>query len=352
MRDNFYVVLPSNSSPLTQPNNSAASYLVNFESNLTFEGEWEVALIEYSFNFYPATSSFVPPFKIAYTKIVQSLGIVTLNVSQDRNILVQSLNPIQEAFLKVKLRADNLVEFTYSSAPFSLAFENEIDSKKWGFNTRYILSKQKTLISNNIVVDLIQLMHVSTSINITNKNKEEEKRYLDFNDYIQPSSNESLQKYFKQHGSLIFAEFIAKPEDKVSFRIKDGIQNIEMDSTLATNLGFDVNVFEYTDDKSYYTGQTEPLLTKHHYQYFIYSSIVEPILVGDNRVPLLRMIWLEPIYNINDVVFQSVDNLMYLPVSSKSINNIEVQIRSDSGDLIRFPYGSKSNITLHFRKHE
>jgi hypothetical protein len=73
-------------------------------------------------------------------------------------------------------------------------------------------------------------------------------------------------------------------------------------------------------------------------------------MVGGVFVPLLRSIWLESTYNYGDIVHKDLKNKMYLPISSTSINNIEIEVRNDAGELIPFPYGSKTNLTLHFRR--
>ena len=46
----FYAILPSNACPKTQPNNNASNYIIDLENPIQFEGNWEVALTEYTFN--------------------------------------------------------------------------------------------------------------------------------------------------------------------------------------------------------------------------------------------------------------------------------------------------------------
>ena len=82
---------------------------------------------------------------------------------------------------------------------------------------------------------------------------------------------------------------------------------------------------------------------------FIYSNIVEPIIVGYSKVPLLKTIWIE---KHEPEVFQiSADNPMYSLISTTCINNIEINIHDDSGKFIKFPLDSKTHLTLHFRKN-
>jgi hypothetical protein len=85
---------------------------------------------------------------------------------------------------------------------------------------------------------------------------------------------------------------------------------------------------------------------------FIYSSIIEPILVGSDRVPLLRQVWIEEEKNDDKLLHNVVDHPMYLKVCNETINNIEIQIRNDTGQLVNFPKGTTTTLTLHFQQPE
>lgn len=53
-----------------------------------------------------------------------------------------------------------------------------------------------------------------------------------------------------------------------------------------------------------------------------------------------------------DQLFLAIDHPMYLPVAIKDINKIEINIRLDSGKLVDFSKGSKTSLTLHFKRDE
>ena len=87
---------------------------------------------------------------------------------------------------------------------------------------------------------------------------------------------------------------------------------------------------------------------------YIYSSVCRSIRVGETHVPLLKSLWLDnddsrsrAFGEVRNIV---VKNLMYIPLSSTSINTIEVNIRSDSGELVPFVAGSVTSLTLHFKR--
>ena len=55
----FYMVLPSNSSPQTHPKNKAADYIVGWDTPIEFDPNenWKVALTEASYIYHPHTIS-------------------------------------------------------------------------------------------------------------------------------------------------------------------------------------------------------------------------------------------------------------------------------------------------------
>lgn len=79
---------------------------------------------------------------------------------------------------------------------------------------------------------------------------------------------------------------------------------------------------------------------------FIYTDIVEPQIVGDFYVPLLRCV---PVRGRdNDIITVTYDRPHYVPVSKHSISTITVEIKTDQNNHIRFNHG-KVVIKLHFR---
>ena len=81
----------------------------------------------------------------------------------------------------------------------------------------------------------------------------------------------------------------------------------------------------------------------------IYSNVILPHFVGDTRAPLIRVVTLPktrqgPIGHLN-FTFQ---NLHYLPVATKFIQEIEITARGNDGQLIPFQAGLMY-LRLHFR---
>ena len=80
---------------------------------------------------------------------------------------------------------------------------------------------------------------------------------------------------------------------------------------------------------------------------YVYSSMVEPRIVGDKIVPLLRIV---PITGRHgEMVTTRFDHVQYIPVMSREFGTIETEIRDDTGRPVPFERG-KVTVTLHFRR--
>ena len=80
---------------------------------------------------------------------------------------------------------------------------------------------------------------------------------------------------------------------------------------------------------------------------YVYSSIVEPRIVGDNIAPLLRIV---PITGSHgEMVTARFDHVQYIPVLSREFGCVETEIRDGTGRPVPFERG-KVTVTLHFRR--
>jgi hypothetical protein len=79
---------------------------------------------------------------------------------------------------------------------------------------------------------------------------------------------------------------------------------------------------------------------------FVYCDVLEHVPVGDVKAPLLRIVGVSG--KEGDVVRRIFDKPLYVPVQKKNFESIEIDIRTDAGEVVPFEYG-KSSVTLHFR---
>lgn len=85
-------------------------------------------------------------------------------------------------------------------------------------------------------------------------------------------------------------------------------------------------------------------------QMFIYCDIVEPQLVGDAIAPLLRIVNVAADnYNYGCHKIAIFSPTHYINVMKREFENIEVNIRTETGDVMPFEFGTLS-LKLHFKR--
>ena len=343
MNNSFYVVLPSNSSPLTQPNNSASNYIVDWQSTIKLTGRWEVALIEYNFPNFTTVNEI--PVKIEYVNQEKSKAKYLFSITNEKfGVGTNAL--IQEGTISVKQLEDKRIEVKCQNTNFTVIFEHIKLAKLFGFEEKITESLHKNTITSEEPAK--NSLNPKSRVLIKYTENIEKIETITFEKFVLFSSSLELCDYMETFCSQIFQKFKVDQNGLLYFILNKNIKSIKFDNTLMKKLGMNNNFSNEEDEINY--GITKPELINLFNPYFIYTSITEPILVGGVNVPLLRSIWVETKYNLGYVVHETIENLIYVPVSSNSINNIEVQIRDDSGQFIKFPYGSKLSLTLHFRK--
>jgi hypothetical protein len=80
---------------------------------------------------------------------------------------------------------------------------------------------------------------------------------------------------------------------------------------------------------------------------YVYCDIAEPQIVGDTNAKLIRSVPVEG--KMGDVVTKTFTNIQYVPVQTKSFEDIEILLREDAGNPVPFERG-KVLVTLHFRQ--
>ena len=124
---------------------------------------------------------------------------------------------------------------------------------------------------------------------------------------------------------------------------------IKMTESLASILGFEADAkqqFVYCEKTQQAT--YPPLLHRGINHLFVYSNIVNSVLVGNTKAPLLLVCaFKESRHGI--MVHQEFLNPTFVPVSHSAIHQIDILVRDEVGQAIPFLYG-KTVLTLQFRK--
>ena len=130
---------------------------------------------------------------------------------------------------------------------------------------------------------------------------------------------------------------------KVTVQIKNGFQFAAM-KPLSIILGFggkDVMLKKTTE--SPYVADLTTVST-----IYVYCDIVQPQIVGDTSAQLLKSIPAEGTFG--DIITKTFTNIQYVPIQRKLFEDVEILLRSDTGDPVPFERG-KVVTTLHFRQH-
>jgi hypothetical protein len=160
--------------------------------------------------------------------------------------------------------------------------------------------------------------------------------------------NDTIINNLRQRTRIVLS--YVKPWKRIAFIIPNELE-MTMSVSLMKILGF--QSFEKRVETSaapssvIMLAQDEPELLLKSFMMYVYCDLVEPGLVGDTKVPLLRVV------NVNKHLFEISSRIytspIYVPLQKKSFGTVEVNIMTDTGDPMPFASG-KSVVVLHFRR--
>ena len=81
---------------------------------------------------------------------------------------------------------------------------------------------------------------------------------------------------------------------------------------------------------------------------FVYApGLIEPVIIGDTSAPLLRIVNVQG--NSDQTMEINYASPQYYKLLVKEVSEIQIEIRSSTGQLVPFDYGD-CTLTLHFKK--
>lgn len=81
----------------------------------------------------------------------------------------------------------------------------------------------------------------------------------------------------------------------------------------------------------------------------VYTNVVDYSMVGNIKAQLLRVVKIPPGSKFGDPVDITFEKPYYMPLATKEISSIEIDIKDDTGEPIDFQFG-RVEVTLHFLK--
>ena len=171
--------------------------------------------------------------------------------------------------------------------------------------------------------------------------EDEIKNILDGNDKISFVYNHHTRKikiYIKQGYAIILSNALSQPlgfGDKGECEISHLLEN-EKERCDTIRLSGDTVTSTFIAD-----------VNRGLQTLFVHCNLVQPQLVGDQSVPLLRTVAVKG--HAGDVVAESFTNVHYMGVERSSFQEIEIHITDDTGKTITFQQG-RVIVKLHFKR--
>lgn len=374
--DEFYMVLPSNSSPKTYPLNIAADYIVGWDTPIELDPNenWKVALTEASYIYHPHTISSNLDIEYEYMKtrttwINCNFHLVQMHpgkleitpVSKQYGPVVPGI-VFNDIKLKFHIKSNGLFEVT-ANLPFKitdekhLGMDGEADQTQTGV---YQLIGSKNL---HEVVGTLYQIPLTISVNVFDFAPEISVfKFPTDKTFTTPLL---LFTYMREQCKAVFSDIsvTTTAAKKMIFTMGNKVFRIKFNGGINFVLGFYESEFKMLNphqlktakdavNPSTYQADIPPQLNRGVKNMYIYASCCAPVYVGHTRVPLLKNIFVDAGQDANihgHVRNLSVQNPMYVKVAASTLNSIEINIRNDAGNIIGFPKGAITVLTLHFR---
>lgn len=294
MTENFYMTLPSNASMNEFPSNATSHFTTRLRDRVDLDGLWEVALVEAS----------VPT---RWTNLI-SENYIRIYFPFDR-----------QGFGRP--REGNRDEFVPTPSTSTTYERRPVKTYKW---MKLKIPSDKLYHHPTELIDAL-----NTTI------------YTLYSEAVRTTThtlnNSTKKKYFSYD------------EETGMITIDVNDEPIQISGQLAMILGIGEGDKKWVAVPRSKTRKFAIDLKRGLHHIFLYSDIVQFVLLGDVSAPLLRVMPLSSTYNDPEQYTHVFTNPHYIPVSRRSIETIQIDLRNDIGDFIPFVSG-KSIVKLHFRR--
>jgi hypothetical protein len=326
---NFYSILTGNS----------AKIRAQFRNAIKLDGIWDVALSEISFHNKRRKYN-TTPLTITYTrKRPQSINMLL-------KIENSGLKAIENGYLRIT-SLDQKLHIQSKHIPFTFEFDDIKTANEWGSESSIINVGIEKWITLPNKISSVKSTNITVFFPVI-------KATIKINELPIFTRKSSFVSYFQKHCNIILKSFKIDQNGYVNFSIHDDMEVVYIDDVLLPYFGFSQNVVRFFPNSNY-IGTSNPILEKENKEYLIFSSILKPIFVSDQYVPLLRRILINNQIDDDDdddesVVTYRFSNPMYMEVVTSTIEKIDIDIKDANGDFISFHPDTKCITTLHFEK--
>jgi hypothetical protein len=392
--NSFYIVLPSNTNV---EGNKTNSFRVRLPRKLQFNSEWEVGL---AVIVYPHTWPSIGTVEQQFVEVEWQTGNTVRIEVPPSNVT----NPIDLGKSLYRLLGEGSEPLAKKVRTAQNSFAHATNSARRGAREEYI--KRKTREKRSIrdeekllealltdIETMVDLFGVTQGLLAREKRAETSKIPL----RMSADDNESYQHKLDEYFSNLSGPDLDILEEMIRAKLNEEIKNmVEEDRTildatkemgmeawvqayrkvrLVCRFIFDINKnrFELIFDQRYVkrvkissqlayilgfdstdftTSENEakfmPDMNGGVSSFQVYTpDLIEPMMIGDVTAPVLRIVTIRG--KPDEIVEEQFLAIQYHKILIKEISELLIEIRTNSGSLMPFQYGT-CTLTLHFRK--
>uniref|UniRef100_A0A914ND49 Uncharacterized protein n=1 Tax=Meloidogyne incognita TaxID=6306 RepID=A0A914ND49_MELIC len=345
----FYIIIPSNTNI---EGNRTNSFRVRLPHKLQFNSEWHVGLAVMVYpHSWPSLGTNNEQTVTVYWKsgdVVQfSVPSNTLTNPQHlKDNLDRSLNKGSEALVE-KFRS---VHIEYTNKLKELRTQAKDKYKR----LKELSQKRTEPVSNNTTEEHVIISEETEVPSLKSEdeiftdlvNIENLKMTDDFKQIISVTNEVGFDpwiKVFRKPRLACNFEFHSYKNRFSLFIDSDYVEKIELTEQLAYILGFDRQILTETCIAHFMPDMRGGVSCFHVYA----PGLIEPMVIGDVTAPVLRIVTIRG--SQDEIIEEQFLCVQYHKLLVKEISEIFIEIRTSSGTLMPFQYGT-CTLTLHFKK--
>lgn len=335
----FYVFLASNASLDVNPENTISNYKVRLAKPIRFpQGtEWEVGLKDITFTHSWYTLNYEQSVKFFHIRQDDDEKI-SKEISKTSTTLSPGFYPSPEAVVR---------ELQVSLEKMDWGGKIEIDRlTKTVVIKPHLITREKKLSKARYVSFLSYPLFSEELLEFLGVYSAYEKHFIEKFSMQRPKRS-SIQ-LLAEFGTTLFSAAYGPNHNKR----KDDI----MDETSRTRLNpipfvtIEDSLFKIPEHPLLNIEGTVPInLLAECHSLFVYSDIVESSRVGDSYTQLLNVIAVPSDSKFGEQVFLRYERPYYHKVSKSDFEEIEIDIKEDTGASVPFRFG-RTIVTLEFRR--
>jgi hypothetical protein len=286
----------------TYPSNKITEYATLLPNRIELDGEWEVAMTQFS---YP----------VSYYNVEKNTWF---------KMSVYSYRPSDNTPIDVGEPRMYIPEGHYESAKELFEAIRHVWNSYWIRIRRELADRRITPVTRD------QKEKVPAGTDLTHEEQAIKERV---DEHLSPTID----------GTSLKMDFNERTH-KIWFKMNREAHHLTFSPNLAEILAMPK---KRHDIDLTYVSETEIDVNRGSHTFFVYCDVVQDSIVGDVKAPLLRSVIARGHYGEN--VHEVFSKPMYLPLRTNQFDTVRISIKDESGRPVKFNYGN-SCVTLHFRR--